>query len=83
MTDAMNVYGMNNSYSSLSPQLGYDNPDNAFSEVPYEKGYFFLNYLSSLIGNTNMIKFLNVYIDTFKFKSISVQDFVEFFKDYC
>jgi leukotriene-A4 hydrolase len=74
---------MNNSYSSLTPQLGFDNPDNAFSEVPYEKGYFFLQYLSSVIGNENMIKFLNIYTVTFKFQSIGVQDFLDLFERYC
>ena len=30
-----------------------DNPDNSFSEVPYEKGFQFLFYLESLIGEEN------------------------------
>jgi hypothetical protein len=36
----MNGYGMNNSYSSLYPNLtGNTAPDDSFSEIPYEKGY--------------------------------------------
>lgn len=46
----MEVFGYDNSYSSLQPDIGYDNPDNMFSTVPYEKGYFFLTYLASLIS---------------------------------
>lgn len=41
----MNDYGLDNkngtsySYASLHPVLKGDNPDNSFSEVPYEKGF--------------------------------------------
>ena len=35
----MENYGLNNTYSSLHPVLLGDNPDNSFSEVPYEKGF--------------------------------------------
>ena len=41
-------YGLNDSYSSLFPELnnGAD-PDDSFSEVPYEKGFQFLYYLEN------------------------------------
>ena len=50
MIEDMNNFGFNHSYSSLTPIINNDNPDNAFSTVPYEKGYFFLVYLESIIG---------------------------------
>jgi len=31
--------GLFNTYASLHPVLKGDNPDNSFSEVPYEKGF--------------------------------------------
>jgi leukotriene-A4 hydrolase len=34
----------------LYPILDHDNPDDAFSKVPYNKGYIFLSYLESLVG---------------------------------
>lgn len=43
-------YGLTNSYSSLYPVLNGDSPDNSFSQLPYEKGFQFLTYLESLIG---------------------------------
>jgi len=41
----MNTYGLNTSYSSIHPVLKGDNPDNSFSEVPYEKGFQLLWYM--------------------------------------
>ena len=38
-------FGLDSTYSSLHPVLRGDNPDNSFSEVPYEKGFQFLYYL--------------------------------------
>ena len=62
-------FGYFNSYSSLHPSIKGDNPDNSFSEVPYEKGYQFLNYIESLIGESNMKLMLNEFIveNTFHF----------------
>lgn len=48
--DTIRDYGVNNTYSSIHPVLKGDNPDNAFSEVPYEKGFQFLTYIESVIG---------------------------------
>ena len=35
----INEYGADESYSSLSPITDGKNPDDSFSEIPYEKGY--------------------------------------------
>lgn len=53
MYQAMVGYGLDNKYSSLNPKSGKANPDDAFSTIPYEKGYQFLLYLESLDGETN------------------------------
>jgi hypothetical protein len=46
----MVAFGLDTTYSSLHPVLKGDNPDNSFSEVPYEKGFQTLTYLESLVG---------------------------------
>jgi leukotriene-A4 hydrolase len=38
-TDMVANGGVNSTYASLHPVLKGDNPDNSFSEVPYEKGF--------------------------------------------
>lgn len=35
----MKSYGMNHTFSSLHPEEKGINPDDAFSDVPYEKGF--------------------------------------------
>lgn len=79
----MTVYGFNSTYSSLQPQLKHHNPDDSFSTVPYEKGYFFLTYLASLISHDQMIAFLRLYIQKFRYTSIDTATFKAFFEDYC
>jgi len=68
----MSNYGLNNTYSSIHPVLNGDNPDNAFSEVPYEKGFQFLHYIESVIGENAMQEFLQHYILEHSLTSINV-----------
>ncbi len=39
MVTSMEGFGMKHAFSSLTPNAGIRNPDDAFSEVPYEKGF--------------------------------------------
>lgn len=62
MTNDMLGYGLDSNYSSLHPELGgefnnltsADLPDNSFSEVPYEKGFQFLYYIETILGEDMM-----------------------------
>ena len=81
----MENFGLDNTYSSLHPVLRGDNPDNSFSEVPYEKGFQLLYYLESLIGRDEMKKFLNFYIQEHSLTSITQDNLRatwEFFVEY-
>ena len=60
-TDMIN-YGLKNSFSSLRPKLGGVHPDDAFSTVPYDKGFQLLHFLESLVGETMFQTFLRKYI---------------------
>jgi len=51
---SMEAEGYWNSYSSLHPNIGTDLPDNSFTVIPYEKGFQFLWYIQSLIGDKLM-----------------------------
>ena len=58
-------------------------PDDAFSVVPYEKGHTFLYYLEVLLGGSEPFEaFMRSYLDYFKFKSISTDDWKNFLYDY-
>lgn len=58
MVTDMSNFGMTNSYSSLYPVLNGNSPDDSFSNVPYEKGFQFLWYLKSFIGDSLFQSFL-------------------------
>jgi leukotriene-A4 hydrolase len=50
LDSAMATIGLNNSWSSINPVLMGENPDESFSEVPYEKGFLLISYLESVVG---------------------------------
>ena len=76
-------YGESKSFSSLRPYLVGRNSDDAFSKIPYEKGFNFLFYLENLVNSHSDIdlfrKILRQYFTKFKYKSIKYEDFREFF----
>lgn len=51
-------------------------PDEAFSDVPYEKGALFLRRLEQLHGRERFDRFLRRYFDAHAFRSITTDDFV-------
>lgn len=44
-------------YASLHPVMDGANPDDSFSEVPYEKGYQTLKWVEKVIGEELMDQF--------------------------
>lgn len=50
-------------------------PDEVFSNIPYEKGSLFLYEIENKIGRDNFDAFLRGYFDDFGFQSISTEDF--------
>lgn len=65
-------------YTKLVPDLAGIDPDDAFSSVPYEKGFYLLFYLRSLVGAAPFEAFFHDYIQTFKYRSITSQDFANY-----
>ncbi|XP_059308250.1 leucine aminopeptidase-like [Lycium ferocissimum] len=60
-------------------QAGID-PDDVYSQVPYEKGFQFLWRIERQIGRPAFDDFLKKYIATFKFQSIDTDMFLDFLK---
>jgi len=50
-------------------------PDDAFSDVPYEKGYLFLRLLDEAVGRETFDRFLRGWFDANAFQSRTTQDF--------
>ena len=73
----------NSTFTTLHPNLTGVNPDDKYSDIPYEKGYNFMYYLESLIGKDKMQIFFKNYFQNFKYKSIDFYDFKNYFLDIC
>jgi len=53
-------------------------PDDAFSQVPYEKGALFLRRVEELVGRETFDKFLRGWFDGHAFQSVTTDDFVAY-----
>ena len=53
-------------------------PDDVFSNIPYEKGALFLRELEQKVGRENFDQFLLDYFEKFAFKSITTDQFVHY-----
>ncbi|KAI9373139.1 leukotriene A-4 hydrolase [Aspergillus egyptiacus] len=84
LRDSVEHYGHDHEFTKLVPTLKGEDPDDAFSTVPYEKGFNFLFYLENLVGKEKFDKFIPYYFTTFKEKSLDSYEFkatiLEFFK---
>ena len=62
----------------LRTELSGIDPDEAYSNIPYEKGYLFLRRLEELGGRAQWDVFLRAYMARFRFQSITTQQFLDF-----
>ncbi|EGC29991.1 leukotriene A4 hydrolase [Dictyostelium purpureum] len=68
--------------TALKPNLDGIDPDDAFSSVPYEKGFNLLCYLQSLVGVADFEAWLKSYIAKFSYQSIIADQMKDYFIDY-
>eukprot|EP01080_Neovahlkampfia_damariscottae_P005822 gene5822-9645_t len=70
-------------YTKMIPNLKNVDPDDVFSRVPYEKGFNFLYYLTTIVGGFDIFeKFLSTYFNEFKFKCLTSDEFKTYFLNY-
>lgn len=80
LDDSIEMYGKDSPYTCLYQKLDGVDPDDAFSSVPYEKGFNFLFYLETLVGGLEpFLEFARVYLDKFKFSTVTTEQFKELF----
>jgi len=68
-------YGEDHPYTKLIVDLKGADPDDAFSSIPYEKGFHALYAFELLLGKKKWDSFIPHYFETFKFKSVDSYDF--------
>ena len=75
LEDSVGRFGKGHEFTKLVPNLRGKDPDDAFSQVPYEKGSTFLWYLERLIGRERWDKFIPHYFRSFERKSLDSFEF--------
>ncbi|KAJ5730201.1 uncharacterized protein N7483_004709 [Penicillium malachiteum] len=75
LTDSVEHFGEDHDFTKLITNLEGKDPDDAFSSVPYEKGFNFLFHLENLVGKPKFDKFIPHYFTVFKGKSLDSFEF--------
>lgn len=89
MEDALGLQSLQRDLEDLEPRdevLAIDltgrDPDDVFSDVPYEKGKLFIQWLESRLGREQLDEFLKGYFDRFAFQSITTEQFLDHLRTY-
>lgn len=67
--------------TALKMPADISHPDEAFSDVSYVGGMFFLKFLETRFGREAFDGFLRAYFDHYAFQSITTEDFLAYFED--
>lgn len=62
--------------------LNGSSPDDSYSQLPYEKGFQFLTYLETLIGEDSFQNFIRTYIKKYSLQSVTYLDLKATWEDY-
>ena len=65
--------------SRLKVETTGRNPDDGLSDIPYEKGYAFLQTVEAAVGRKKFDEFITNYFKNHAFQSITTEDFVAYF----
>jgi hypothetical protein len=71
-------FGVDSPLTRLRTDLRGVDPDDAFSSIPYEKGARFVAALERQAGREQFDQFMRKYIKTFRFTSITSEEFMAF-----
>ncbi len=78
LRNAMEEFGPGSPYTKLETELEGVNPDDVYSEVPYEKGALFVRLMEDTVGREAWGSFIRDYIREFRFTSITTEELMGF-----
>jgi leukotriene A-4 hydrolase/aminopeptidase len=78
----INLLGNHDPDTYLELQLNGRDPDEALTDIAYEKGALFLKTAENEVGRKRWDKFLRTYFDRFAFQSMSSKQFVKYFNQH-
>ncbi|XP_060927955.1 leukotriene A-4 hydrolase isoform X1 [Limanda limanda] len=83
LQESVNTFGVNNPLTNLVPSLQDVDPDDAFSSVPYEKGFALLYHLEELMGGPEVFMgFVKSYIQLFAYSSVTTDEWKNYLFRY-
>ncbi|KAK8124565.1 Leucine aminopeptidase 2 [Apiospora kogelbergensis] len=82
LEDTVKLFGEDHEFTKLIISHKGVDPEDAFSTIPYEKGFHFLWYLERLVGREHFDKFIPHYFKTWAQKSLDSFEFKATFLDY-
>ncbi|MBN3316293.1 LKHA4 hydrolase, partial [Atractosteus spatula] len=83
LQESVNTFGANNPLTNLVPNLHEVDTDEAFSSVPYEKGFALLYHLEELMGGPEVFMgFIKSYIQMFAYSSVTTDAWKNYLYTY-
>lgn len=82
LEESIKSFGEDHEFTKLITDLKGKDPDDAFSSIPYEKGFHALYQFELLLGKDKWDTFIPHYFETFKFKSLDSYDFKSCLLDF-
>jgi aminopeptidase N len=79
LQDNIEEFGSTSPDTRLKVNTTGRNPDDGLSDIPYEKGYAFLQTIEAAVGRKKFDAFLTNYFNAHAFQSITTDDFVAYF----
>ena len=72
LTTAVGHYGCHHEFTQLHVPLDDVDPDDAFSSIPYEKGFSLLYYLEELVGGAEKFEpFIKEHVKKYQYKHVT------------
>jgi leukotriene-A4 hydrolase len=78
LEEAMHHFRAHPQLTALRTHLSGVDPDEAFSQIPYEKGYLLLRALEDAVGRPAFDGFLRRYLARYRFQALTTEEFVRF-----
>ena len=82
LTDNLADYGSGHEDTRLKVSTHGRNPDDSLSDIPYEKGYAFLQAVELAVGREVFDKFITQYFNDHAFQSITTEEFLAYFNKH-
>lgn len=64
--------------NALYRDLSGKHPSSKLAEAPYERGYLFFRALEQLVGRPRLDRFIRLYFDSYRNRSINSEEFIKF-----